>query len=90
MLGQLLAAALGSVCRAQSVAPSLAGTVEDVRDLIAYRLGGDRADDKPPPALARGWRSVVVGSVIDELLAGELVIRIADPLAEQPFVLEPH
>ena len=38
LLGQFLATALASVCRSQQVAPSLVGTVEDVRDLIAYHL----------------------------------------------------
>src|SRR5262249_43747731 len=38
LLGQFLSTALGSICRSAQVAPSLAGTAQDVRDLIAYRL----------------------------------------------------
>ena len=41
------------------------------------------------PLLARGWRAEVVGQVIDHLLAGDLAIRIADPLADEPLVFEP-
>jgi ribonuclease D len=88
LLGQFLSTALGSICRSAEVAPSLAGTAQDVRDLIAYRLnlGGFAADEVP--LLARGWRAEVVGQVIDHLLAGDLAIRIADPLADEPLAFE--
>ena len=36
----------------------------------------------------RGWRSLVVGQVIDHLLAGDISIRIADPLADEPLAFE--
>jgi ribonuclease D len=88
MLGQLLATALASVCRAKGVAPSLVGTVEDMRELIAYTLCSEGSEDREAPALARGWRSEVVGSTIADLLAGKLAIRVADPFSEQPLVLQ--
>ncbi|QDU28359.1 Ribonuclease D [Anatilimnocola aggregata] len=89
LLGQFLSTALGSICRSAQVAPNLAGTAQDVRDLVAYRLdlGGFAADEKP--LLATGWRAEVVGQVIDQLLSGELAIRIADPLDHEPLVFEP-
>jgi ribonuclease D len=89
LLGQFLSTALGSICRSAQVAPSLAGTAQDVRDLIAYRLklGGFAPDEVP--LLARGWRAEVVGQVIDHLLAGDLAIRIGDPLADEPLEFEP-
>jgi ribonuclease D len=40
------------------------------------------------PILARGWRAEVVGQTIDRLLSGHLAIRIQDPRAEEPLVLE--
>ncbi|MGC3968361.1 MAG: hypothetical protein QM775_13600 [Pirellulales bacterium] len=40
------------------------------------------------PVLARGWRSEVVGHLIEELLAGRMSIRIADPNSEHPLVFE--
>jgi ribonuclease D len=88
LLGQFLSTALGSICRSAQVAPSLTGTAQDVRDLIAYRLnlGGFQPDEVP--LLARGWRAEVVGQVIDHLLAGDLSIRIADPLADEPLEFE--
>ncbi len=88
LLGQFLSTALGSICRSAEVAPSLAGTAQDVRDLIAYqlKLGGFAPGEVP--LLARGWRAEVVGQVIDHLLAGDLAIRIADPLADEPLAFE--
>jgi ribonuclease D len=88
LLGQFLSTALGSICRSAEVAPSLAGTAQDVRDLIAYRLKLGGFDNGDVPLLARGWRAEVVGQVIDHLLAGDLAIRIADPLAEEPLTFD--
>jgi len=87
MLGQFLSSALTSICRSAEIAPAIVGTATDVRDLIAYRLGFDVGG---MPALAQGWRAEVVGHVIDELLAGKLSIRIADPMSEEPLVFEPR
>lgn len=86
VLGQFLSTALTSLCRSMSLAPALVGTAGDVRDLIAYRLG---YGDGEPPILAQGWRKEVVGTLIDDLLAGKLSIRITDPLSDHPLVFEP-
>ena len=69
-------------------AASLAGTSQDVRDLISYRLNLGGFDDGELPLLAQGWRAEVVGQVIDHLLSGDLSIRIADPLQDEPLVFE--
>jgi ribonuclease D len=90
LLGQFLSTALGSICHSASVAPSLVGTAQDVRDLIAYRLNLGGFEDGEVPILARGWRAEVVGQVIDHLLAGDLSIRITDPLADEPLAFEPR
>ncbi len=87
-LGQFLASALGSLCHAANLAPSIVGNPTDVRDLIAYRLGYFHQHD-PPPALTVGWRAQVIGSALDDLLAGKLAIRITDPAGEEPLALEP-
>jgi ribonuclease D len=88
LLGQFLSTALGSICRSAEVAPSLAGTAQDVRDLIAYRLKLGGFEPGEVPLLASGWRAKVVGQVIDDLLAGDLSIRITDPLADEPLEFE--
>ncbi|HUE70308.1 MAG TPA: HRDC domain-containing protein [Pirellulaceae bacterium] len=88
LLGQFLSTALGSICRTANVAASLAGTAQDVRDLIAYRLNLGSFDDGEVPILARGWRAEVVGQVIDHLLSGDLSIRITNPLADEPLAFE--
>ena len=85
VLGQFLSTALTSLCRSLDLAPALVGTASDVRDLIAFRLGFITGET---PALAQGWRAEVVGSLIDDLLAGKLSIRIADPLSDHPLAFE--
>lgn len=83
LIGQFLTSALGSICRDAQVAPSIVGTAQDVRDLVAHRL---KLEKHPhPPALMTGWRAEVVGQVLDDLLAGRLGLRVTDPLAEQPL-----
>lgn len=88
LLAQFLATALGSICRSAQVAPSIVGTTQDVRDLIAYHLEIDGFTRDNPPELARGWRAQVVGQVINHLLDGQLCIRITDPLSDQPLGIE--
>ncbi|HEV7225658.1 MAG TPA: HRDC domain-containing protein, partial [Pirellulales bacterium] len=88
MLGQFLSSALSSICRAAEVAPSLVGTPNDVRDLIAYQLGEYESSDGEKPALAEGWRAKVVGQLLDDLLDGKVSIRIRDPRSEQPLAFE--
>lgn len=89
LLGQFLATALSSVCQAQSVSPSLVGSVDDVRDLIAWHLKLDGSEDSQPPRLACGWRCEVVGRSIEDVLSGKLAIRVNDALGDHPLSFEP-
>jgi ribonuclease D len=86
-VGQFIVTALGSICRARQLAPGLVGSVQDVRELVDYRLL-EPAYHLPVPALARGWRAEVVGQTIDDLLSGRLAIRIEDPRSDAPLSLE--
>lgn len=86
VLGQFLYSALGSVCREAEIAPPLVGTPNDIREWIAYRI--DRGRTRRPPRLARGWRAQVVGTLFDDLLSGKISVRVGDPSAESPLVLE--
>lgn len=88
MLGQFLSCALSSICRSMDLSPAIVGTVDDVRELVAHRLGLPEAPDSPP-ALSVGWRADVIGRVIDDLLGGRLAIRIAEPHSEHPLAFEP-
>lgn len=83
LLGQFLATALGGICREAEIAPMLVGTVQDVRDYVAWRLGLEGAPQEP--SLAVGWRSQIVGRRIDDLLSGHTAIVIDNPLADQPL-----
>jgi ribonuclease D len=87
LIGQFLTAALGGICQQARIAPALVGATQDIRDLIAWRLGLPGADEQPP-GLTRGWRAEVVGRKIDDLLTGKTVIRIGDPLADEPLIFE--
>jgi ribonuclease D len=89
VLGQFLFAALGSVCREAHLAPNLVGGPNDIRDWIAWRLAG-AGPARRAPKLASGWRAEFVGRLFDDLLSGKTAIRIGDPAAEHPLVLERH
>lgn len=86
LLSQFLGTALNSICRQQSIAVSLVGTTQDVRDLIAHHLGYGQKNETP--SLANGWRAEIVGKHIEKLLNGELSLRITDPHADAPLAFE--
>ena len=86
LLGQFLSTALNVVCRDQSIAPSLVGTANDVRTMAAWKLGMISPKDKP--ALASGWRSEMIGHLIERVLDGTVAIRVDDPKSEDPLKLE--
>ncbi len=85
LLGQVLVPAITSVCRKESIATSLACTATDIREMIAYELGFRSASDGEVPALAKGWRKELIGTLIDDVLAGRKSIRIDDPHSEHPL-----
>ncbi len=84
VLGQFLTTALTSICRAEKLAPSIVGTAQDVRDLVAFELGYHPEGD-PPPRLAKGWRAEVIGNSLQDLLKGKVAIRIENPLSDHPL-----
>ena len=88
LLGQFLSAGLAIVCRSLNLAPSIVGTVQDVRDLVTFKLFPNQFENEPAPALAAGWRSEVVGKQIEDLLAGRSAIRIQDANSREPLVIE--
>lgn len=87
VLAQLLGTALTSICHDAHVSPSLVGTTQDVRDLIAHHLHWNSPDDAPP-RLAQGWRAEIVGERLTNILTGNISIRIADPLSNFPLAFD--
>lgn len=85
LLGQVLVPAIASVCRKANLAASLACTATDIREMIAHELGFGNSGEGETPALAKGWRSQLIGSLIDDVLAGRKSIRIEDPHSEHPL-----
>jgi len=82
-LAQFINTVVGSSCRAANLAPSLVATVQDVRELIAYRLCGAGSDRSP--ALARGWREEVIGRLVDDLIEGHASVRVKNAFADDPL-----
>jgi len=87
MLGQFLATAIAGLCRQMQIAPALVGTASDMRDLLAFKLGYRESDDESP-LLASGWREQLVGSLVDDLLAGRASLRICDINSPDPLVVD--
>ncbi|WP_425398587.1 ribonuclease D [Aeoliella sp.] len=86
LLGQVLVPAITSVCRKAQLATSLACTATDIREMIAHQLDfGNAQNTDELPTLARGWRKELIGSLIDDVLAGRKSIRIDDPHSEHPL-----
>jgi ribonuclease D len=86
VLGQFLSPALSYLCRSNALAVGIVGTTDDVRELIAHRLGYGEGE---LPALASGWRGEIVGKLLDDLIEGRRSIRVHDPKAEEPLAFEP-
>lgn len=86
LLGQVLVPAITSVCRKANLATSLACTATDIREMIAHQLDfGNAGNADELPTLAKGWRKQLIGSLIDDVLAGRKSIRIDDPHSEHPL-----
>jgi ribonuclease D len=87
VLGQFLFAALGSICRQAELAPNLVGGPNEIRELIAYRIARQQ-QNRRVPQLARGWRAEFVGRLFDDLLAGQIAVRVAHADSDHPLVFE--
>jgi ribonuclease D len=86
VLGQFLFAALGSLCRQSQLAPALVGTPNDIRELIVQRT--HQVKSKKTPRLAKGWRAQFVGELFNELLDGQIAVRVTAPGEESPLSFE--
>ena len=86
---QLLYAGLAMLCHQNGIATSLVASQSDVRELIAARF--DEANDGTSLKtlkLEQGWRAMIVGNFLDDLLDGKVAICIdkTQPNAPLRFV----
>jgi ribonuclease D len=87
ILAQFLNTALSEICHEKSIAPGLVGTLQDIRESIAFHLGL-AADSLRPPRLTQGWRAELVGNELRDLLDGKIALRVLDPRSESPLAFE--
>ncbi|HEU5115593.1 MAG TPA: HRDC domain-containing protein [Isosphaeraceae bacterium] len=87
MVVSLLSAALHQSCTQNALAPSLVGSVGDLKELIRWHLAGQPAETTP--SLASRWRGEVCGRDLLDVLSGRRSVRIVDPTADVPIVLDP-
>jgi len=85
LLGQFINIALKVICRQQNIASSIVGTSDEVRNMVAWKMGV--LELKETPKLARGWRADLVGQLVEKLLDGSIAISVEDPKSDHPLTL---
>jgi len=85
-LGKLLSIALANRCAEQSVSTGLVGTTADLQELIRWHVHKRRKG--PPPRLMQGWRELVCGDLLADLMDGKVALRVVDPTSDHPLVFE--
>jgi ribonuclease D len=85
MLIQYLASALSCICRRKSIAASIVGTADDLKEFVSYRLSTNRNQNGTVPTLLQGWRAQIVGQVLDDLLSGKASLQIQNPASDMPL-----
>lgn len=86
VIGKLLGIALANRCAELDVSMSLVGTSADLRHLVRWHVYGEQ--DGPPPRLTEGWRAVVCGDLLTDVLDGKIALRVADPESDHPLIFE--
>ena len=86
LLGQFLTTVLNVVCRQKKIAPNLVGTAQDLRQLAGWWLGMLPKSEQPD--LMQGWRSKVIGSVIERALNGKIALRVDKADSKLPLTIE--
>jgi ribonuclease D len=82
----LLSAALAQCCAQHQLAGSLVANVADLKELVRWHLDGRTG--LRGPALLEGWRGLVCGQLLLDVLDGRLALRVVDPESEFPVALE--
>jgi ribonuclease D len=87
MVGSLLSAALAQCCAQNQVAAPLVANATDLRHLVRWHLEG--RDEARRPFLLHGWRHAFCGQLLLDILDGRVALRVVDPGAEFPVILDP-
>ena len=82
----LLNAILGDFCARMQLAPSLACSTADVRQLVRCEMTGQPLPTTNP--LAGGWRAAALVPELRAVLQGQRAIRVATLDREMPFAVE--
>jgi ribonuclease D len=85
-LSGFLGLALADFCRRERIAPTLAATMSDVRQIVR-RYQPDGSDGVC--ALDRGWRAAAVRPYLESILNGSMVLRVVDPGGLNPVAVVP-
>lgn len=83
---RLLGIALAQRCAEMSVAMNLVGTTRDLHDLMVWH---QRGRSGAPPLLASGWRALVCGDYLTDVLRGRICVRV-DPQNPRAIRFSPH
>lgn len=83
VLGQLLYSALGTICKQNELAINLVASTSDVRKWALWRIHPELNISQP--ILDQGWRKHVIGGIFDDLIKGNMVIRVSDPTSDEPL-----
>jgi ribonuclease D len=87
-LGKLLSIALANRCAELSVSTSLVGTTADLNDLIRWHVYDRHQGERP--RLMQGWREIVCGDLLADLMDGKVTLRVTNPKSDHPLVFEDH
>jgi len=86
ILSKLLQIVLANRCSEMKVALSLVGTTADLKNLVRWHT--KKNSKQPPPRLAQGWRAVVCGDLLADVLDGKVSFRVGDRDSDHPLVFE--
>lgn len=73
MVHKLVSAAMVHLATENQIAPALLGANEDLRQFVDWHASNYSTD---PPLLAQGWRALVCGNNLKNLLDGNVAIRL--------------
>lgn len=87
-LSRLLSLALSNRCAEMSVSMSLVGNASDVENLVHWHIHHRGSNNLP--RLLQGWRGEICGTLLTDLLDGNMTLRVVDPRSDAPLRFEPY